>query len=101
MALSMAPWLGPVLADNFTFFQLLQVTNPYFRHTDLCPNSPCVTEHMLKAIVIKNEALKLLRCARIEGWPPIGCLWIGLHFCVESVHSLSGSSTTSFYLFFN
>ena len=58
MTLLKAPWLGPVLAENFTLFQLFQVANPNLRHADFTPVGHNPTGHMLEVIIIEKDTLQ-------------------------------------------
>ena len=50
-------WLGPVLAEDFTLFQVLKVANSYFRHTDFALVSVCAAGHMLEVFIIEKDTL--------------------------------------------
>ena len=55
MTILKPPWLGPVLTENFTLFQLFQVANPYLRHAGFTPVGNDSTGHMLEVIIIEKE----------------------------------------------
>ena len=60
MTLSNTPWLGPVLSEYFTLFQLFQIANPYFRHADFTPVGHNSTGHKLEAIIIEKDTIQVV-----------------------------------------
>ena len=62
-------WFGPVLAEDFTFFQVLKVANSYFRPAGFTPVGHDTAGHMLEVIIIEKIPFRLLKItlmARLE-----------------------------------
>ena len=60
MTLLKAPWLGPVLAENFALFQLFQVANPNLRHVCFTPVSHEPTGRMLEVFIIEKDTPRIV-----------------------------------------
>ena len=59
MTIGEPSWFGPVLAENFTLFQLFRVANPNFHHTGFTPVGHTHAGHMLEVIIIEKDTTKL------------------------------------------
>ena len=69
MTILKPPWLGPVLSENFTFFQLFQIANPNLRHAGFTPVADNPAGRMLEVIIIEKIPFRLLMItliARVE-----------------------------------
>ena len=68
---------GPVLAENFTLFQLFQVANPDLCHAGFTPVGHDPAGHMLEVIIIKKDTLQVVDNhidAPVEGIPGLGII---------------------------
>ena len=60
MTILKPPWLGPVLVENFTYFQVLQITNPDLFHAGFTPVSHNAAGHMLEVIILEKGTLQVV-----------------------------------------
>ena len=77
-------WFGPVLAEDFTFFQVLKVANSYFRPAGFTPVGDDSAGHMLEVIIIEKNTLQVVEDyidGSVGGIPDLGI--VGAPGCIN------------------